>query len=193
MKNTKSTIPLKLRAELAEDPAYSYCCLTGEAATSSDRIEWHHNLKFAGKNQQRRFCILPIKASIHRKADTREIRERLNWVMWSRATLEEIAEFSKATNYAHELQRLVAKFGTYKPPMMKKVSEPTKDGEKPLWYGINADRQAKLLKCCRFHNDKEGIKYSPRGLVDTLIDEHYEEVIHLEEEFSDEATSSGVY
>jgi len=183
MKNTKSTIPLALRAELNDEPEYSYCCVTGEEPTKDDPIEWHHNLKFAGCNVQRRFCILPIKRSIHLKADTREVRERLNWVMWSRATAEEIKEFSKATNYAHEKARLDSIFGIYKPPMRKKVSEPINDDKKPWWFKIGSERQSKLLKACKFHAEKEGISYTPYALLDSLIDDHYREVEKLEAEY----------
>ena len=108
-------IPKKLRAELAEDPEYAYCSLTGTAGTRYDKIEWHHNLIFKGKQVQRKFAILPILHSIHAQANNIEMRERLDWIMWNRATSSEITEFSKAVNYHQRLEYLNEKFGEYHP------------------------------------------------------------------------------
>lgn len=192
MKNTKSTIPLKLRKQLSEDPTYSYCCLTGVQSSPADPVEWHHNLKFAGKNAQARFCILPILRSIHLKADTREVREKLNWVMWSRATAEEIAEFSKSTNYAHELKRLITIYGEYVPPTpvapQAKAAE-----EKPLWYAIQGENKRKIEVIIAFHAKREGISYNKAKLLDHLIDERFEEVTRLEAEYADSPAPGTVY
>lgn len=191
MKNTKSTIPLKLRAELEKDPEYGYCCVTGEMGTPQDPIEWHHNLRFAGSNVQRRFCILPIKRSIHYKADTHEVRERLNWIMWSRASAEELREFDKAIHPIQELQRLTAKFGTYRPVPKKVRRVLSKDtNEKPWWFAVDAPLKTRVLKAVEFHKDKEGIVYSPLALVELAVKEHCDEVDRLLEE--DLPTNPGI-
>lgn len=116
MKNTKSTIPLKLREELNKDPEYQYCALTGERGTSADPIEWHHNLKFAGLNQQHRFCILPILYSVHKQADNSEMRERLDQIMIYRDTDELLFEpmgYSKGRNWRQREIYLNEKLGEY--------------------------------------------------------------------------------
>lgn len=183
MKNTKSTIPKQLREDLSKDPEYTYCCVTGEVGTSSDPIEWHHNLRFAGKNVQRRFCILPILRSVHYKADTHETRERLNWIMWNRASVEELQEFDKAIHPVQELQRLNAKFGPYIP-----VSKKVRAGfskvhkEKKYWYPLQGDLKTRVLRAIEFHRLSEGIIYSPSALVELAIAEHCDEVERLQEE-----------
>ena len=192
MKNTKSTIPLKLRQQLSEDPTYSYCCLTGVQSSPADPVEWHHNLKFAGKNAQARFCILPILRSIHLKADIREVREKLNWVMWSRATAEEIAEFSKSTNYAHEFIRLKNIYGEYVEPTPTPAKAKTEE-EKPLWYPIKGDYKEKIATVIKFHAKREGIRYNNASLLDHLIDERYEEVTRLEAEYADTPAPGTVF
>lgn len=122
MKNTKSTIPLKLREELSQDPEYTYCALTGERASAGDPIEWHHNLKFAGTNQQHRFCILPLLKSVHAKADNIEVREQLDQIMIHRDTedlLFDPMEYSKAKNWRQRETYLNDKLGPYVPPTPK--------------------------------------------------------------------------
>lgn len=183
---------MKLRQQLSEDPTYSYCCLTGVQSSPTDPVEWHHNLKFAGKNAQARFCILPILRSIHLKADTREVREKLNWVMWSRATADEIAFYSKSTNYTHELKRLTDIFGVYVPPPPT-AAPVTKAEEKPLWYAIQGENKKKIEVIIAFHAKREGISYNKAKLLDQLIDERFEEVTRLEAEYADSPAAGTVY
>lgn len=183
---------MKLRQQLSEDPTYSFCCLTGVQSSPADPVEWHHNLKFAGKNAQARFCILPILRSIHLKADTREVREKLNWVMWSRATAEEIAEFSKSTNYAHEFIRLKNIYGEYVEPTPTPAKAKAEE-EKPLWYPIKGDYKEKIATITTFHMKREGIRYNNASLIDHLIDERYEEVTRLEAEYADSPAPGTVY
>lgn len=188
MKNTKSTIPKKLRDELARDPEYGYCCVTGEVGTYDDPIEWHHNLRFAGKNVQRRFCILPIKQSIHHKAENHEVRERLNWIMWNRASAEELREFDKAIHPLEERNRLNAKFGPYAPvPKKVNLPRPAKDEEKPWWYPVKGKQKTRILNALEFHRCEEGIVYSPLALVDMAINEHCSEVERMQAELKDES------
>jgi hypothetical protein len=108
-------IPKKLREELAEDPFYKTCCITGDTSTREDPIQWHHNLIYAGKQVQQKFCILPIKASIHEKVSNGEIADLLDWVMLNRASVDELHEFSKVRNLSYELKVLNRKFGVWKP------------------------------------------------------------------------------
>ncbi len=94
-------IPPKLRAEMSEDKFYSKCCIADN--TCSGVIQWHHNLRsYIDGNKGRvneKFCILPVCKSHHDKADTTETKEKLDWVMWNRASENDIIKYSKATNY----------------------------------------------------------------------------------------------
>ena len=105
-------IPLKLREELATDPYYKKCCLTG---TMSEKIDWHHNFNFAGKNINENWCILPLANSIHQyhKGITSDVKEKLNWIMYNRADDETLKRYSKAKDLIKEKLRLNKKYGNY--------------------------------------------------------------------------------
>lgn len=100
-------IPPKLREEMAGDPFYKRCCVTGEIG----KIEWHHNLIYAGKQVQEKWCILPLTYHIHRIADDKLVRERLDWIMLNRATDDELRRYSKAVDLLAKRDRLNTKYG----------------------------------------------------------------------------------
>ncbi len=102
-------IPVKLRKELSEDKFYKKCCITGR---TDGKIDFHHNLIFAGKQVQEKFAILPVHESIHKYHNglTTEVKEKLNWIMLSRATNKELLKYSKAVNYLEMKKRLDKKF-----------------------------------------------------------------------------------
>lgn len=106
-------IPTALNKELNEDPFYTKCCLWFLGGCGG-RIERHHNLIYAGKQYQAKFCILPACHDHHDMARKTEIKERFDWVMLNRATEQEILSISKAINYTFVLARLNTKFGQYK-------------------------------------------------------------------------------
>lgn len=106
-------IPKTLREDMAHDPFYTVCCITGERSTREDRIEWHHHLIYAGKQVQKKFAILPIKHSIHEKVHLPEIRERLDWIMLNRASDAELLEISRVKDMFLYRAKLNRKFGTF--------------------------------------------------------------------------------
>lgn len=107
-------IPTKLRAQLAEDPFYQTCCISGDKSARGDRVEWHHNLIFGGKQVQARFAILPLKKSLHLRAGwDKDLRAQLDWIMWNRATPEEIKQYSKAVDYGSYLAALNCTYGVW--------------------------------------------------------------------------------
>lgn len=106
-------IPKKLRDSLAEDPFYLRCCVTGEKAKPGDRIEWHHNLIFGGKQVQARFAILPVLHSIHERANDPDVRERLDWVMLNRMSTEDLMLYGKGINWGARLEYLNYRFGVW--------------------------------------------------------------------------------
>lgn len=101
-------IPPELREEMSNDPFYSQCCITG---SRSEKIEWHHNLIYGGQQVNEKFCILPLAKSIH--DNIVKYKEKCDWIMWNRATDEEIACYSKAKDYKWERDRLNKIYGKY--------------------------------------------------------------------------------
>lgn len=79
-------IPPKLNKQIDEDPFYRKCCLEDE--NCDGKIERHHNLIYAGQQQNYLFCILPACANYHHKFEKRaDIRDQLDRVMLSRTNL----------------------------------------------------------------------------------------------------------
>jgi hypothetical protein len=105
-----NNMPSALRKELAANPFYSRCAITGVTDQDS-RIEWHHNLIHAGKQVQERWCIIPLVHIVHAKAENKNVREALNWIMTNRATDEQLRKYSKAVDYIKIRDRLNKKFG----------------------------------------------------------------------------------
>lgn len=102
-------IPLKLREEMSEDNFYKKCVLQDE--NCSGKIEFHHNLIYAGRQVNEKFCILPVCKFHHDHEKNSEIKKRLNWIMWNRATKEQIQKYSKAVDYSLVLERLNKFYG----------------------------------------------------------------------------------
>lgn len=113
MKLSMNNMPPKLRRECAKDPFYQRCCITGELGKRGDRIEWHHNLIYAGRQHQAKFSILPVKKSVHSKVSNQSIKQKLDWVMLNRASDEEILSISKAKDYFLYRDFLNKRFGSY--------------------------------------------------------------------------------
>lgn len=99
-------VPAKLRKEIESDPFYKNCCITGMPATA-DKIDWHHNFIFAGRQVNEKWCILPICEGLHKRVKSdRNLRERLDWIMLNRATDEQLKKYSKATDLIAKRERL---------------------------------------------------------------------------------------
>lgn len=106
-------IPKPLREEMSQDKFYSKCCIADE--TCEGRIEWHHALKsyippHKGRVNEKE-AILPVCTAHHKKADTREVKENLDWIMLNRMSNEQIELFSKATDYKQYKKYLNEKYG----------------------------------------------------------------------------------
>lgn len=98
-----------MRKEMEQDPFYAQCCITGR---TNEKIEWHHNLIYAGKKVQKKFCILPLVKSIHDNVFRH--KNLCDWIMLNRATDEEIKSISKSIDYEFRRDALNAKFGEWK-------------------------------------------------------------------------------
>ena len=107
-------IPNKLRDEMAEDPLYQRCCVTGFTKRDT-KIEWHHNLIFAGRQVQEKFAILPLAKHVHDQIEL--YRDQCDLIMLVRATPEELARYSKAVDLTEKRNRLLMQYqkrgGTY--------------------------------------------------------------------------------
>lgn len=98
-------IPKKLRERMEENPFYHRCCVTG-VKRGIAKIEWHHNFKWKGERLNEEWCILPVSKDVHDKADTREVREILDWIMLNRADDETLRKYSKAEDLIAKRDRL---------------------------------------------------------------------------------------
>lgn len=86
-------IPLSLRERLANNPFYWDCCISNNECQG--HIEWHHNLIYAGKQVNEEFCILPLCQKHHKIEKYKQIKSKLNKIMVSRATDEDLKKFPK--------------------------------------------------------------------------------------------------
>jgi hypothetical protein len=101
-------IPPKLKQEMAEDPFYKKCCITGTPATSA-KIDWHHGLTYAGKQLQERFAIIPLRKDIHDNIVL--YREKCDWIILNRANDQQLKKYSKAIDLTAKRDRLNKKYG----------------------------------------------------------------------------------
>jgi hypothetical protein len=99
-------IPKKLRDEMDADPFYHKCCVTGVKSGAQFKIDWHHNFRWQGTRLNEKWCILPVWKKVHDKADTREVRDFLDWIMLNRADEETLQRYSKAENLIAKRDRL---------------------------------------------------------------------------------------
>jgi hypothetical protein len=110
-----NNMPKKLRRELAEDPEYRICMVTGEAGTRTDPIEWHHAMTWAGSQLQKRFAIVSIKRSIHEQARNSVVKEFIDWIVLNRMTEDEIDYYSKAIDLRYKRDQLNRIYGVWRP------------------------------------------------------------------------------
>jgi hypothetical protein len=94
---------------MESDPFYRRCCITGALARNT-KVEWHHNLIFAGRQVNEKWCILPLAKEIH--DNIQKYKERCDWIMLNRATEEDLRRYSKAENLVVKRNRLNQKYGT---------------------------------------------------------------------------------
>jgi len=78
-------IPAKMRAELAADTFMKTCCLL--STDCKGKIQWHHNLIYAGKRVNEYGAILPVCKWHHEKES--KFKKQLNRIMEFRMIREE--------------------------------------------------------------------------------------------------------
>ena len=99
-------IPLPLLAECLKSPFYAQCCLCGNR-----HVQLHHNFQYAGQSISEAWCLLPLCPTCHAIEKRRDIKEKLNWIMLNRASLEELKRYSKVENLLAKKERLNLQFG----------------------------------------------------------------------------------
>jgi hypothetical protein len=103
-------IPINLRNEMENDPFYKQCCMP-EDGLCEGRVEWHHNLIYAGSQLNEKWAILPLCQYHHNNEKHRMIKEQINWIMLNRATDDQLRQYSKAVDYIRERDRLNNLYG----------------------------------------------------------------------------------
>ena len=103
-------IPPKLVKEIQNDSYYDKCCISGRHKKDV-KIDWHHNLIYAGSQVNEKWCILPLARDVHNAITN--YKEKCDWIMLNRATDEELKRYSKAVNYLDLREKLNKKYGKY--------------------------------------------------------------------------------
>lgn len=103
-------IPAGLRSEMERDPFYKRCAITGKPA-GMVRIEWHHNLIFAGRQVNEKWCIIPLSKEIHDSIV--QHKDRVDWIMLNRATDDDLRRYSKAVDLISKRDALNKQFGIW--------------------------------------------------------------------------------
>lgn len=111
-------IPPKLRKELEADPFYKRCCITGSI---SEKIDWHHNFIFAGKQVNEKWCILPLANSVHEKIVY--YKKKCDLIMLLRADDDTLRRYSKAIDLIKYRGRLIKEStnGTLQPVQLNDI------------------------------------------------------------------------
>lgn len=104
-------IKSQVRDELDQDPFMHKCCVADNQCRG--RIQWHHHLKWQGKRSDKPEHILPLCEFHHEKVDTKDGREKVDWVWLNRLNERQIEEISKAINYKQRQKYLNTKYGAY--------------------------------------------------------------------------------
>lgn len=123
MKNTHTVMSARVRKQV-DTPEFSRCSLQGIHTTMigecAGRITREHAMIYGNKKIQEAWAIIPLCAKHHgvdifQDAHTEAPKRMREWVALSRATIEELAVYTKA-NYWKERCRLAMQFGKYEPP-----------------------------------------------------------------------------
>jgi hypothetical protein len=101
-------ISLETLKILLADDFMRACCLDGKTP-----VQFHHNLIYGGSQVDDAWTILPLCKTCHDNEKRRDVKEKLDWIMLSRGTNEQLLKYSKVVNLIYRRDQLVAKFGTF--------------------------------------------------------------------------------
>lgn len=86
----------RTREILENDPRMKRCALVGIIDhICSPKIDFHHNLKYQGRQSDLPNTIIAICSEIHRKADRKDVKEALNKIMYAQMTDEDFKQLPK--------------------------------------------------------------------------------------------------
>lgn len=89
-------ISQKTKRILSDSPRMRFCALQGIISHAcSMKIEWHHNLIYAGRQSDIPNTILGICSEIHEKANRKDVRDALNKIMYAQMTEEDFKKLPK--------------------------------------------------------------------------------------------------
>lgn len=108
-------IPPKLRVEMASDPWYERCCLSGVKKSPWAKIEWHHAFTWKGKRLQEKWAIVPLHSELHAQIHKRWICEAVERIILNRADEETLRKYSKAVDLVKRRDRLNAQYEKSQP------------------------------------------------------------------------------
>lgn len=86
------------REILENEPRMKACALINHIPhICSKKIDWHHNLIYAGKQSDIPNTILGICSDMHEIADWKDVKEILDWIMLNQMTQDDFEQVSKAS------------------------------------------------------------------------------------------------
>jgi hypothetical protein len=101
-------ISLNVLSELFKDGFCLKCCICG-----FHHVVLHHNFIFGGRQVDEAWAIIPVCNDCHSKANEKGMREKMDWVMLSRAKDSDLVRFSKVVDLIARKRILIEKYGKY--------------------------------------------------------------------------------
>ena len=114
------TMPMKLRRECENDPAYSRCArqealhdhICQPRPSDGQLIEWEHAIIFAGKQVNEKWAIVPLCWYVHSGPGL--VKEINVWLALNQAKDSELDAVSKVLKYVLKRKKLNQKYGKKK-------------------------------------------------------------------------------
>lgn len=103
------TLSPETRKILENDLRMKMCCLSYLGGCAR-KIEWHHNLIFAGRQSDYPKHILGVCLLHHDMARETRIKEQLDYIMLAALSEQELSDISKAIDYRQRLEFLQKKY-----------------------------------------------------------------------------------
>lgn len=103
-------IPNEILLEYLSNSFSKKCCFCG-----NENPQIHHNLIHAGRQVNEVWALLPLCKFCHDKVNNVALRELADWIMYNRATDDELDKYSNVQNHKKRRYWLNIKFGTYSP------------------------------------------------------------------------------
>lgn len=189
MKNRKSTIPLKLRGEMALLPEYKQCMLYGHVDPKKGiqhecggRITKEHAVTYSGNNIQEKWAIISICAKGHAVDEFQDAgtmnKEMNQWIAYNRATDAELLKYSSPAfrrTKVDEREALNKVYGPWQqkyPINDKPIMSPIQTAQKAFWYPLTGPEKQMIQKGIEFHREVYETHLTPFEMVRQMIDSY---------------------